>query len=92
MYTLEKIFKMNNKEYNMRKVYKDPKELGMCLKDLIDFYLDNVITYEKLEEKITILVDANEDRVYKDGHISLKISNILGSSRVEIINKVFSGK
>ena len=25
----------------MRKVYKDPKELGMCLKDLVDFYLDN---------------------------------------------------
>lgn len=76
----------------MRKVYKDPKELGMCLKDLIDFYLDDVMTYEKLEEKITILVDANQDRVYKDGNISLKISNILGSSRVEVINKVFSDK
>lgn len=76
----------------MKKVYKDPKELGMCLKDLIDFYLDNVVTYEKLEEKITILIDSNEDRVYKDGRISLKISNILGSSRVAVINKVFSDK
>ena len=76
----------------MKKVYKDPRELGMCLKDLIDFYLDNVMTYEKLEEKIIILVDANEDRVYKGGNISLKISNILGSSRVEVINKVFSEK
>jgi len=74
----------------MRKIYKDPKALATCLKDLIDFYLDDVMTYEKLEEKINILINANEDRLYKDGNISLKISNILGSSRVNIINKIFS--
>jgi uncharacterized protein (TIGR04540 family) len=74
----------------MRKVYKDPKALAACLKDLVDFYLDDVITYEKLEGKINILINSNEDRLYRDGNISLKISNILGSSRVEIINKVFS--
>ena len=74
----------------MRKVYKDPKALATCLKDLVDFYLDDVMTYEKLEEKINILINANEDRLYKDGNLSLKISNIIGSSRVEIINKVFS--
>ena len=74
----------------MRKVYKDPKELAACLKDLVDFYLDDVMTYEKLKEKILILIIANEDRIYKDGNISLKISNIIGNSRVEIINNVFS--
>ncbi len=74
----------------MRKIYKDPKELAICLKDLVDFYLDDVMTYEKLKEKITILINANEDRIYKDGNISLKISNVLGSSRVDIINKIFS--
>jgi len=73
----------------MRKVYKDPKELAICLKDLVDFYLDDVMTYEKLKEKITILINANEDRIYKDGRISLKISNVLGSSRVDIVNKIF---
>ncbi|MGH4122574.1 MAG: TIGR04540 family protein [Clostridium sp.] len=74
----------------MRKVYKDPKALAACLKDLVDFYLDDVMTYEKLEEKLNILINANEDRIYKDGNLSLKISNIIGSSRVDIINKVFS--
>lgn len=74
----------------MRKVYKDPKTFATCLKDLVDFYLDDVMTYEKLEEKINILINANEDRLYKDGHISLKISNIIGSSRADIINKIFS--
>lgn len=74
----------------MRKVYKDPKELASCLKDLIDLYLDDVIVYEKLKQKIMVLINANEDRIYKDGNISLKLSNILGSSRVDVINKVFS--
>jgi len=76
----------------MRKVYKDPKALAACLKDLVDFYLDGVMTYEKLKEKIVILINSNEERLYKDGNISLKISNIIGSSRVEIINKVFLEK
>ena len=74
----------------MRKVYKDPKELAICLKDLVDFYLDDVMTYEKLKEKLTTLINSNEDRIYKDGHISLKISNVVGSSRADIINKIFS--
>ncbi|MBZ9635418.1 TIGR04540 family protein [Clostridium sp. FP1] len=74
----------------MRKVYKDPKALAACLKDLVDFYLDGVITYEKLEEKLNILINANEDRIYKDGNLSLRISNIVGSSGVDLINKVFS--
>ncbi|GCD10666.1 TIGR04540 family protein [Clostridium tagluense] len=74
----------------MRKVYKDPKALAACLKDLVDFYLDGVMTYEKLEEKLNILINANEDRIYKDGNLSLRISNIVGSSGVDLINKVFS--
>ncbi|MGH4139970.1 TIGR04540 family protein [Clostridium sp.] len=74
----------------MRKVYKDPKTLATALRDLVDFYLDGVITYEKLKEKINILIDANEERLYKNGNMSLKISNIIGNSGVAIINKVFT--
>ncbi len=74
----------------MRKIYKDPKKLAACLQDLVDLYLDDVITYNKLKEKLTILVNANEDRIYKDGNMSSKLSNIIGSSRVDVINKVSS--
>ncbi len=76
----------------MRKVYKNPKELATCLKDLVDLYLDGLMTYEKLEEKILILVDANESEVYKHGKISSKISNIIDSSREDIINKIVEGR
>jgi len=76
----------------MRKVYKNPKDLGTCLKDLVDFYLDDVMEYAKLKEKITILATANEERLYKDGNIPIKIANILGDARVAIIKKILSEK
>ncbi|MBU3216237.1 TIGR04540 family protein [Clostridium estertheticum] len=76
----------------MRKIYKNPKELGTCLKDLVDFYLDDVIEYNKLKEKIIILANANEDKLPKEGSIPIKISNILGDSRVAIIKKILSEK
>ncbi|MBU3100419.1 MULTISPECIES: TIGR04540 family protein [Clostridium] len=76
----------------MRKIYKNPKELGTCLKDLVDFYLDDVIEYNKLKEKIIILANANEDKLSKEGSIPIKISNILGESRVAIIKKILSEK
>lgn len=74
----------------MRKIYKDPKELANCLKDFVDLYLDDIIAYDKLKQKIIILFDANEYRLYKDGNIPIKISNILGNTRVDVINKVLS--
>jgi uncharacterized protein (TIGR04540 family) len=76
------------KEYTMRLTYKNPKELATALKDLIDSYLDDLIEYDKLEERVTKFVAANEDRVYKDGVMSLKVANVLGDSRVEIVEKI----
>ena len=70
----------------MRAVYKNPKELATCLKDLIDLYLDDLMTYEKLTVKILKIVDANE--VYRNGFMENKISNGLGEQRREIINKI----
>lgn len=70
----------------MRAVYKNPKELATCLKDLIDLYLDDLMTYEKLTVKILKIVDANE--VYRNGFMENKISNVLGEQRREIINKI----
>jgi len=74
----------------MRKVYKDPKELATCLKDLVDFYLDDVMTYDKLKVKIDILFNANGDRLFKEGRVPLKISNVLGDARVDVIKKILS--
>lgn len=72
----------------MRAVYKNPKELATCLKDLIDLYLDDLMTYEKLTIKILKIVDANE--VYRNGFVENKISNVLGEQRIEIMNKIVS--
>jgi len=72
----------------MRTVYKNPKELGTCLKDLVDNYLEDLITFEHLEEKVKKIVTSNGDSAYKDGKISSKIYPYLGKERVEILDKI----
>ncbi len=72
----------------MRTVYRNPKELATCLKDLVDNYLEFLISYDELEEKVKKIVSANGERVYRDGRISLKLYPYLGDERVEIINKI----
>lgn len=72
----------------MRAVYKNPKELATCLKDLVDNYLEFLISYDELEKKVRKIVSANGDRVYKDGIFSSKLYPYLGDERVEIINKI----
>ena len=70
----------------MRKVYKDPKELSICLKDLVDLNLDGLMSYEKFQLKVLKMVDVNE--IYKNGNIEGKIAIVLGAERIEIIDKV----
>jgi len=70
----------------MRAVYKNPRELAMCLKDLVDLNLDGLMTYEKFELKVLKMVDANE--IYKNGKIEGKIAIVLGEERIGIIDKV----
>jgi uncharacterized protein (TIGR04540 family) len=76
----------------MRAVYRNPKELATCLKDIVDTYLDDLISYEKMEDRIVKIVQANKDSIYKEKNMSVKIANVLGDKRVEIINKVVESK
>ncbi|WP_459480362.1 TIGR04540 family protein [Clostridium saccharoperbutylacetonicum] len=76
----------------MRAVYRNPRELATCLKDIVDTYNDDLISYEKMEERIMKIVDANRDSIYKEKAMSVKIANILGDERVEVINKVVESK
>lgn len=72
----------------MRSVYRNPKELASKLKDTVDEYLDDLLSYEKLEQKITSIIKANGERVYKDGHMPAKLAIVLGDERIEIIDKI----
>ena len=72
----------------MRAVYKNPRELATCLKDIVDTYYDDLITYEKMKDKILKIVEANKDSIYKEKNMSVKIANVLGENRVEIIDEI----
>ncbi|MBC2582099.1 TIGR04540 family protein [Clostridium sp. DJ247] len=72
----------------MRASYKNPKELASKLKDLVDTYFEDLISYEKLEQTVIAIINANEDRVYKNGFMPTKLAGALGPERVNIINKI----
>lgn len=75
----------------MRTLYKNPKELGACLRDMVDVYRDDLMSYEDLSERIMRIVKANEERVFKKGGtIEVKLANILGEEREEIIKDILS--
>lgn len=76
----------------MRAVYRNPKELATCLKDIVDTYEDDLISYEKMEERIIKIVQANKESIYKEKNMSVKIANVLGDKRVDIINKIVQNK
>lgn len=76
----------------MRAVYRNPKELATCLKDIVDTYEDDLISYEKMEERIIKIVEANKEAIYKEKNMSVKIANVLGDKRVDIINKIVKSK
>lgn len=72
----------------MRASYKNPKELSSKLRDLVDTYLEGLLDYEELEKTIIAIINANEDRVYKNGFMPTKLAGVLGTERVDIINKI----
>ena len=74
----------------MRSVYKNPKELATAVKDLIDLYLDDLMTYERLTDKITRISENNEDRFYKNSKIDNKLAKVLGENRLKIVNQILN--
>lgn len=76
----------------MRSVYRNPKELATAVKDLVDLYNDDLMTYEKLQDKILKMSEANEERFFKNDKIEGNLVRVLGEERLEIINKILSEK
>ncbi|MDD5793983.1 TIGR04540 family protein [Clostridium sp. HCP1S3_B4] len=74
----------------MRLVYKNPKELGTAVKDLVDEYQDDLITYEKFQEKLKKVSETNKERLFKNGKVESKIAVILGDERIELLNKALA--
>ncbi|MGL5380600.1 TIGR04540 family protein [Clostridium sp.] len=72
----------------MRAVYRNPKELASKMRDLVDQYQDELISYEKLEKTVIAMIEANEDRVYKNGFMPSKLINVLGEERKAIIDEI----
>ena len=76
----------------MRAVYKNPKELATAVKDLVDLYQDDLMTFEKMASKIIKIAEANEERFYKNGKLDNNLVYVLGEERVEFVYKALEQK
>ena len=72
----------------MRLVYRNPKELASKVRDAVDLYQDELISYEKLETIIIGIIEKNDDRVYKNGFMPAKLISEIGQERKAIIDEI----
>ena len=74
----------------MRAVYRNPRELATKLKDVIDLYLEDLLSYEKLESTVVAMIKVNDDRIYKNGFMPTKLIAAIGEERKAIVDKIAS--
>lgn len=77
---------------DIRLYYKNQLELGYALRDYIDAYFQNQIRDSELEEKITLVIEANKDKFYKGDKISQKPKQILGKTRLNVLQQILNKK
>ncbi len=77
---------------DIRLYYKNQLELGYALRDYIDAYFQNKVLDKELEEKIISVIEANRDKFYKDNEIAQKPKQILGKTRLNVLQQILSKK
>lgn len=77
---------------DIRIYYKNQLELGYALRDYIDAYFQNQVRDAELEEKITLVIEANKDKFYKGDSISQKPKQILGKARLNVLQQILNKK
>jgi len=76
----------------LRLYYKNQEDLSYALREYIDFYFEGNIEDEKLESNIIKVIEGNEDKFYKNNEVAKKPKQILGKSRLDLIEKILSKK
>lgn len=72
----------------LRLYYKNQLELSYALKQYIDAYFDNKVSDKDLEEKINLVIELNKEKFYSNGEIAKKPKQILGKTRLTILEQI----
>lgn len=76
----------------IRLYYKNQEELSYALRNYIDDYFEGNIEDEALEEKIYMVIQANKNKFYKDNEIAKKPKQILGKTRLNVLEQILDKK
>ena len=72
----------------IRLYYKNQEELSYALRNYIDDYFKGNIEDETLDEKIYMVIQANKNKFYKDNEIAKKPKQILGKTRLNVLEQI----
>ena len=76
----------------IRLYYKNQEELSYALRNYIDNYFEGMVEDEALEEKIYMVIQANKSKFYKANEIAKKPKQILGKSRLNVLEQILKKK
>ncbi|MBU5454167.1 TIGR04540 family protein [Caproiciproducens sp. MSJ-32] len=76
----------------LRLYYKNQEDLSYALREYIDYYFEGNIEDEKLETNIVKVIEGNRDKFYKNDEVAKKTKQILGKSRLDLIEKILNKK
>lgn len=74
----------------IRLYYKNQEELSYALRNYIDDYFEGNVEDETLDEKIYMVIQANKNKFYKDNEIAKKPKQILGKTRLNVLEQILS--
>lgn len=76
----------------IRLYYKNQEELSYALRNYIDDYFEGNVEDDALEEKIYTVIQANKNKFYKDNEIAKKPKQILGKTRLNVLEQILQKK
>ena len=72
----------------VKSFYKNQRELGEAINELLDLYWNNKLGEEFLIFNINKICMNNKEKVFKDGRFTKILQQQCGKKRLEVIEKV----
>lgn len=73
---------------NIRLFYKNQFDLGQAIKNYIDKYFENEVGQDEFEENIISIINFNKEKFFKDNEIAKKPKQILGKTRIQVLQQI----
>lgn len=74
----------------VKKFYRNQKEVASALNNVIDQYYNNIINETSLKKLTLSIIRSNSTKVFRDNSFTTVISQRCGKRRLELLEKVLT--